>query len=347
MRTNINNSFKIITMKRISYRSLFLMFFVIILLFPSSLTGQYLPQLSQADQSLYYLNPSTSGFQNFTVLTGYKKEWTGFENAPQTLYVGLNVNLTNRKTSIPSFVSNVPGNDVEKTKNFQNGISLFYLNDTYGFVKQDNLLVGYANHYRLTKNYYFSIGLAAGFFHLGFNDNITVNDQSDPYYINFINHEPSLTTFDADFGLSFYSDKIFFGYAIHHLVGSRIKFNSNSSFDNYLDLTHQFYFAAKANITDDIELSPFGNVRLINPYLSTIELGLKTKFKNMLSVGLAFRNNGAFVGSFNVKVSRIIIGYSYDYGISQMSKVNFSSHEFTVGYQIFDNSSMPKRFDWQ
>lgn len=313
----------------------------------SDALAQMLPNFSQYQQSMYYFNPSTAGFENMSVLTSFRKEWSGFDNAPQTLFVGFNLNLNGLEADdiVPSW-GHLPDKGTKKSETYKNGLSAFYIKDTYGFVKQDNFMINYSRHYRITTNYYVSLGIGAGLFHLGFNNNVSVHDVTDPFYNQFVGNVPTLTTFDANAGLSLYSEKFYFTYFASHIVGSKIKFKNDSPFDEYLDLSHQISAALKLSLTPDILLIPNISFKAINPYSNYFELGIRAKYKKNIYTGIAYRNNKALILSLGYKYNRFVVGYSYDYNTARTSRVNNLSHEFVLGYQIRDKATMPKRFDW-
>jgi len=308
--------------------------------------AQMLPYFSQDQTNFYYLNPATAGFENMSVLTSYRQEWSGFDDAPKTKFVGFNFNANGMKSSVP-FYGNLPEEKTAESYNgLRNGLSAYFIDDRYGFVKQSNFIINYARHFQLSKNYYFSFGLGMGAFHLGFDDNVTVLDLSDPFYMQFMETTPSMTTMDANAGASMYSENIFLSYYAGHLLGSNLKFNNNSPFDEYLDLSHNLTAAIKIGFSKDLLLVPTIKARIISPYLNLIETGVRGKYKKSLSAGLSYRTNHALVFSLGYQYKGFEFGYSYDYNTARTIRLNNSGHEFWLGYQIRSKSIMPRRFDW-
>lgn len=308
--------------------------------------AQMMPYFSQNQTNFYYLNPATAGFENMSVLTSYRQEWSGFDDAPRTKFIGFNFNVNGIKSSVP-FFGNLHDEETNKPYiGLKNGLSACFIDDRYGFVKQNNFIINYARHFQLSKNFYFSLGLGMGAFHLGFDDNVTVLDLSDPFYMQFMETTPTVTTMDANAGASIYSENIFLSYYAGHLLGSKLKFSNNSPFDEYLDLSHNLITAIKVGFSKDLLLVPTIKARIISPYLNLIEIGVLAKYKKSLSAGLSYRTNHALVFSLGYQYKGFEFGYSYDYNTARTIRLNNSGHEFCLGYQIRSKSVMPRRFDW-
>ena len=58
-----------------------------IIIFSESIYSQTIGQFTLWNQNHYIVNPAAAGNQNyFDAAMGYRKQWSGIENAPQTIY---------------------------------------------------------------------------------------------------------------------------------------------------------------------------------------------------------------------------------------------------------------------
>lgn len=312
----------------------------------SEVFAQQLPQFSQYYHAPQIYNPSTAGFENMTIKAGYRQEWNGFEGAPKTYFIGINGNLSSLEKNKIGLRTGL-SEDNKSINTYRHGISAFLMSDNYGFVKQNNIMLAFAQHYKLSQTMFFSLGMSAGVFNLGFDNKVSVTNSNDIVYRDFVNNTPSLSSLDANAGLSIYSDKFYLGYAINHLLGSKIKFSNGTPFDDYLNIAHVFTGAIKFNIQDNLFLSPFLMARTNKPMPTSMDFGLKAVYKDLLSTSISYRNNQSIIGAFGIVLNKkFVFGYSYDYSFAKSASFTSWSHEIFIAYKFYDDSSMPKRFKW-
>ena len=112
-----------------------------------SLVGQQQTSYTQYTLNRFALNPALAGVKPCSETTfGNRRQWVGFENAPNVAFSSFNTRL-HHEDKYP--------------KNFH-GVGAQVMVDRYGFSTDTYVKLAYAYHMKLWVNYHLSIGIFAG-----------------------------------------------------------------------------------------------------------------------------------------------------------------------------------------
>lgn len=291
------------------------------------------PAFTQFYANRLYLNPAFAGTANCPrVSLNYRNQWPGIDNSFVTYSASYDQNIDAIK----------------------GGLGVLIMNDQAG---EDVLNTTYANlmySYQLQVNRKFSIraGFQGSYVMKSLNtSNLRFGDMIDPrrgfvYNTREVVPSESKNYFDLSAGLLGFSEKLYFGVAVHHLTEP----NEGMIGESYLPRKYTAHFGAVFPFgirQEDMTWSP--NVLYQQQGESSqINFGLYVT-KGPLVLGTWYRVNNkieddALIALVGFKMDEFNIGYSYDLTTSQLSGKTAGSHEISLSY-VFPCRPKKVRFE--
>jgi type IX secretion system PorP/SprF family membrane protein len=277
--------------------------------------------LTQQWLSRINLNPAATGnSQYLDVYVLMRRQWVGFENAPETQMLNIH-NYFHR---------------------IQSGLGLTATHDKLG-VGLDNInaKLAYAFHVNFGEKWLLSLGLSGGIYQQRF-------DPSKHYVIpgqdnNYLQDRKSFLNPDVDFGIELNSPRFQFGASVTHLLNI-----TPMSFMQKTQILPQYhaYMSYKQPVGEKLELvlGTRGTNFDSAPFVDLHLLGIIMK---RFWLGAAYRVQGvdhliepsAVVGMIGAQIAFLRVGYSYDYSLGKVRNIAQGSHELMVSLKI----TKPKR----
>jgi type IX secretion system PorP/SprF family membrane protein len=315
-------------------------FNILFLVFSSVYLSGQDPQFTQFYANKLYLAPSFAGaIQQDRISLTYRNQWP----------------------SLPgTFVSYCFGYD-HFFSNFNSGVGVLFLRDIAGSGNLGTTNFGVQYSYDIKLNSWWHIRPGVHFLYtqtgLDF-DKLLWNDQISPGGTTSTTQQPPgvETKGDVDFSTSalIYSDKIWAGIAVDHLLSPKTSLYGNDT------------------ITVPLKISVFGGTqvirkgRLLNPIDESLSVAFLFKtqdkraqmdlglywFKSPLMLGLWYRGipvitkekvGDAIAFLAGYKVEDFSIGYSYDFTISRLLSSTGGAHEISLIYEFKTSRTKKKR----
>lgn len=285
---------------------------LILFLFSPFLKGQHYPVISQYMFSGLVTNPAYAGSRDALSVTGiYRKQWVGFDAAPQT----------------QSLFFHSP------TLNSKNNYGLSLVHDRLG-VSQHTMVYGvYAYRIPLEKGRRLAFGLQGGVSMLKDKwTNIVTEQQGDDV---FSADSPTFLVPRFGAGVYYDSERWYMGLSAPFLLDYK-----NSDYRLYTENSHNYRpfllstgFLIRLN--PDLLLKP----SLLAKYLPNsplqADINLNLIIKDAFWIGASYRSRDAIVGLLEYQVNRQLrFGYAYDYSITDLRRFNSGSHEIMVRYEF-------------
>ncbi len=273
------------------------------------------PGFSQFYANPLYLNPAFAGTAKCPrILMNYRNQWPGIDN---------------------SFITTSASYD-QHFDAINGGLGLLILNDRTGegVLNTTNVCLMYS--YQLEVNRRFSIKFGAQGTYMQRSvdtDNLRFGDMIDPRrgFVNLTN-EPiiseSTSYFDASAGILGFSEKFYFGLAVHHLTEPEESFLGRPSplprkYTAHIGAVLPFGIRAEdMSWSPNILFQQQGNFQHIN-------LGVYAN-KGPLVLGLWHRIGDSFIGLVGIETDQFKFGYSYDITTSTLSNKAAGSHEISM-----------------
>jgi len=319
---------------------------LISLLVASAGFSQQLPQYSQYMHNLYVVNPASAGMNDYLdVNLSFRQQWTGIDDAPRTYYLSATGALgkrdkpTTRSLSIPisrpDLYRSAPiGSGKRKLKHALGGIAMV---DEYGAYQRTIVNIGYALHIPIGKKYYASIGASLGWAGLQFdNSGISLEDNADAIYHNFIGTGDRANMFDLNLGVMIYSDDLFLGYGLYQIMQNPVNFGGPETNAQLSD--HHYIMAGyRIGVSDRVGITPSAMVKNQGPAPVSFDVNLKFDLDRKYWLGVSYRHEDAVVAMLGLTIADLIkVGYSYDYTLSELNNFSNGSHEIVLGLMLFN-----------
>ena len=308
-------------------------FTILILVTALQATGQQKPYYSQYILNNYILNPALTGIENYTdVKLSYRKQWTGIDGAPVTMYLSAHMPIGKKdyRTTATSF--EVPGENPRGKSYWEDytapephhGVGLIVMNDKTGYISKFSAYATYAYHKGLTPK----TTLAAGFL-AGFSD------------VSLDRSKIQLKSFTPEFGagLWLYSASYFAGLSVLNIIPNKAKFAANDPFASYYAPQMIASAGYRFFLSDDVSALPSVMLQFIQPFPVQVHTNVKVQYQDKLWVGAGYRFSdqlGGFVAMAGVNVSNTFnIGYAYDAATtSRLRNYAQNTHEIILGFLI-------------
>ena len=265
-----------------------------------------------------YYNPSAIGNTDYIHITlGSRAQWVGIKHAPLS-FVGL--------ADMPFKFLN---------KRFAAGVSI---NQTsMGLYSGLNASAQLAYKHRLFG------GTLSGGFQVGL-----VNEKFKGSEIIEIGGEEaddaipktdvSGNALDLGVGLHYQHKYWWAGFSATHLTEPSVEMKAEGNEEDLyiFEAGRTYYFMAGGNIPIKntlFELQPSVFVKT-DFNLFQAEATMRVRYNKFITGGVAYRHNDAVSLVAGVEIKNFVVGYSYDYPISDISKATSGSHEVFVNYNV-------------
>jgi len=302
--------------------------------------AQQRPQYTQYVLNNFLLNPALSGIENYTdVKLGYRQQWKGLPDAPQTSFVTANFALGDAYLWQNPLSFEEAGND-PRNQNYQqnytaspahHGVGFSAVIDKAAQLRTAAFNVSYAYHLPLNGTLNLSAGLAVGVTKIGIDVNaLLLENPNDPALKNASEsvYKPDLTV-----GLWLYGARFFSGLSIQQLLPQKLAFTDDANYNLGKQVPHLFLTSGyKIGVAEDFSFIPSVMVKLVNHVPISVDVNAKLNFKDKLWLGAGYRANDSINMMAGININhQFNLTYSYDFTTSQLNQVSSGSHEIVLG----------------
>jgi type IX secretion system PorP/SprF family membrane protein len=317
-----------------------------LLLLSIQVFAQQKPQYTQYIFNQYLLNPALSGIENYIDFKGgYRKQWAGIADAPQTTFVSANWALGNQQlwsNALTSFPEQT-GNPMDRNymQNYMSspshhGMGVTAVLDKTGPLKRIDANITYAYHIQLSNNFNLSAGVAAGVSSISLDVNaLTFDTQYDPALSRALVNQIKP---DLSLGLWLYGARVFAGISAQQILQQKLSFSADNRYSQGKEVPHFFVTAGyKFFVDTEIAVIPSVMVKYVQPAPTSIDLNIKVAFKDKIWLGGSYRKNDSFSALAGFNVGKMVnLTYAYDFTTSELNQVSNGSHEIVLGI-LFNN----------
>lgn len=318
-------------------RKLILLIILSILFFQENF-AQQVPVFSQYILNEFLVNPAVAGIDGMTSInTTGRKQWLGLKNTPETYALTYSTRILKSPFSVRN-------RRYRRGSKGRVGLGGAFVSDWNGAINRTSLQFTYAYHIFI-QNYQLSFGLSASATQFRIDqDLITLRDPNNDPITNALGKSTYIP--DAGAGISFSTHEGIIGISVVNLFQSPIKFGNQEIKSQDLDHIRQYnlyglYKFKFRNRRWDFEPSVLirGNEKL----RFTADITGRLIYLKEYWAGLSFRTTGDFILLLGMKINRFYVGYSFDYGLNELSKVSYGSHEVVLAIKLGDSI---RRYRW-
>lgn len=270
-----------------------------------------------------YINPAFAGSAGYARVAGtYRNQWPNISGS----YITTSI-------SADRYVKCIRG-----------GIGISYFNDEHGMrtLTKNSLSVIYSAHIPIFKNKCIISPALEGSYGRNYLDWSKLTFGSPQYgFVYGGNHKEIITYPDFSSGVLIYSQKLFGGFAVHHINEPEEAFlNTNSR----LPRKYTAHAGANLNIGDS------ARAFIVSP---SVIYSQQQDFKNLIlscaiqrgviAGAIAYENGDKIITSIGFRYNIFRMAYSYDITISKLGVVTAGSHEIMLSF-LFNKKAKPERF---
>jgi type IX secretion system PorP/SprF family membrane protein len=300
-------------------------YLITIMLFASVLGLQAQNRKQIAHFSLFqpYFNPAMTGFEGSQLKTFYRDQFTGFTDAPQTMFLSGELNTADLGRTAGTGLG----------ANGAVGFSL--LRDTFGPFKETHFNLGYGSVVRLSETLRLRAGAALTYQVSRLDaSRITMDELQDPEYQNLFGTDNNQThKLDVNAGLTLTGQDFYLGYAIQDLAKGNM-LAGDHYYDHTFPLHHVVQGGYRKGLTEQFGLVVNGIYRYDSKLQETVEGQLKGVWKNAFWAGFGYRHHLAMSFSAGLQVSRFRLGYGREMATSKAEGINAGTNELMITYQL-------------
>ena len=161
---------------------------------------------------------------------------------------------------------------------------------------------------------------------MGYNPATVTTADPDPAAMS----QGSFLAPDASFGAWFNSENYYIGLSLQNLFPSKwdnIGINSRNRFHAALNAGYRM------PVSESVTFLPVINVKIPPKGPFAVDLNLHLDFKNVLGIGVGYRNTDALIAFLSVKIKdQFAVSYSFDYTVSEIQLGSQNTHEVSLRF---------------
>lgn len=294
--------------------------------------GQSRTDISQFSLFQQYYNPSLTGNYGSAVKSFYRNQWTGFEDAPKTIFVSGEMSFADLKGR------GVSENRRRAGSNFNPGnsgaLGLSVLNKSFGPYGETQVFLSYGSAIRLTESLNLRWGTALTY-KLNSLDGTKLNVAGDdPKYQHLLGQNNRKSKVDLNLGIALTASDFYVAYAMQDVSKDGF-FSTGDAFleDNY-SRKHVVQAGYRTNLSDQVGIVVNSMLILDELQEKTIEGQVKGVYRNMFWAGAGYRNDLAYNLTAGIKLKQLLIGYAYEMPTGDASDMPNNTNEIVLSYQL-------------
>jgi type IX secretion system PorP/SprF family membrane protein len=276
------------------------------------ISAQQDPLYVQYIDNLLVVNPGFAGSKaDGKMLLVSRNQWVSVEGAPKTYSLSYSTPM--------------------KNKNIGLGFSM--MNDQIGPQQQTGVYFDYSYFLKVSEKYRMGLGLKGGvsFYRSALTELDPINPDpifSKDIYKNFL---PNLGV-----GLYMFSDNTYFGISIPKLIENKITRDDYETGYVQKEKIHFYYvMGGQFKLAEDFDMKTSSMMRIAKGAPLSVDITALAGFKELVWVGAMVRFTAAygFIAQFQVS-KKMVIGYSYELPVQQISNFSNGTHEIMFGYNF-------------
>ncbi len=329
-----------------------IIFFIVLLIVPALTKAQDRFVLSQYFQNAPALNPAFTGIDDFlNIQLTYRDQWSGFNDAPKTNFIGVFTNIRKQppdlikqyslRISDPSLYDSLANHVLTTNERIKHGIGGYIVMDKQGPYNQIGGYLNYAIHIPLNRKTYLSAGIATGVFNnrLDLSKIDLRNPDDDQTYQSLLAQGGKNTSVNLNAGFSIYNRHYYIGYSAANVLNISI---SSDEIFNETELNHIVMGGINFPLGKSVEFMPSGRYNFVNQNNKYWDANVKIRVKQKAWAGLSYRSTKYIVFMGGVYINNLFnLSYAYDLKSSGQNTIDNGTHEIILGLMLYKKDYKP------
>ncbi|MFC6998484.1 PorP/SprF family type IX secretion system membrane protein [Rufibacter roseus] len=282
-----------------------------------------------------FYNPALTGYGGSSLKMLYRDQWTGFENAPRTLFAS--AEMGSKELSSWAKGEEV---GVETTRN---SWGLFAMHDEFGPFADSRVGINYGSRARLSEGITLRVGGAATYSLQRLRSQTLILDNpNDPEMTGYLGQDGRSSRFDLALGIALTGEDFYLGYGVRDATGGY-----EASGDGFLEdanvARHSVQAGVRRGFSESIGVVLNGVYHYDRNDKGLAEGQAKLVFRDMVWLGAGYRQSLAYSFTGGLQLSRFRVGYSYEKATEDAQYMSRPSNEFSLSYSLFNKSAESTR----
>jgi type IX secretion system PorP/SprF family membrane protein len=304
----------------------------------------------------FMINPAVAGADGMTTLniTG-RKEWLGFAAdvpTPETYSASFQTRFLKKSTAVKTGIF---GKRLSKASTGRVGFGIGVISDYNGAMQRTGLNATYAYHIFLHEAQ-LSFGLTASIAQMKIRSKYLNFKDNDEPLLNMANNSYWIPDFGA--GINYLQRNFHIGFSVSQLLESQFVLGSSGINTGDPDIHYKRNYNLMSSYKHVIsagsgwEYEPSILVKMYDPVqfkpafsgpMLQADMMLRLIYQKGLWCGLAYRTSKEYVVLLGIKVQKLYVSYSFDYGTNSISSLSYGSHEISISLKLGDSA---RRLPW-
>lgn len=280
-----------------------------------------------------YFNPAFTGQDGSIIRSLYRNQWTGFEDAPRTLFLSGEIDLANLEAWHHGHLSRDPRENANVLA-ATNAVGVSLLHDTFGPYQESQVLLSYSSRIRLSRKLSLRAGAAANYNFTRLDaQKLTIDNETDPEYQDLLQNNNQLHRFDINVGISLVGDNFYVGYGLADATKGKL-FAGDSYLNNAINRQHNVQAGYRIAVSESFGVVANSILRYGTKQEESLEGQLKGVFMNTFWAGMGYRQNSAYTFTAGARINQVKFAYLYEAATSNARSLGRSSNEITLTYNL-------------
>lgn len=303
-------------------------------------------ELANFTQFQQNYNPSLTGYNGSVLKTLYRNQWTGFEDAPKTIFASAELDLS-RLTKRDGFrVDNREQREYESFINAKHALGLSVLHDKFGPTSQTELNFSYGAGIKLSDQVNLRWGTALTFSSNRLDGNsLTVDQENDPKYKDVLGRNNGISKIDLNIGLALTSSKFYLGYSVQDITEGKFIISGDDFLKDMYVRRHIIQGGYRTGVSEQLGVVVNSIYQFDELHEDLLEGQVKVVYNNTLWIGTGYRNDLAYNIGAGFRLNQLSIAYAYETPVQEAQAIRKATNEISISYNLF--SSKKQRQDKQ
>ncbi|MCC9135897.1 PorP/SprF family type IX secretion system membrane protein [Pontibacter silvestris] len=304
----------------------------------SALGAQAQSRKHIANFSLFqqYYNPALTGYEGSMVKTFYRNQWSGFEDAPKTVFASGELDLADLSAwKNDGQLKTREEGSYDRQAGARHAFGLAVLHDEFGPFTESQIQLGYGSRVRLSETVSLRWGSALAYSTQLLDGNrLTVDEKNDPQYLGTLGNSSRFSKLDLNLGLMLTADKFYFGYAVQDIMKGGLVTSGDDFMKDTYTRKHIVQAGYRTVVSEQVGLVVNGICQYDNKLGETVEGQVKAVYQNMFWVGGGYRKDLAYTVNAGLRLNQLKVGYVYEMPTGDAGSINQNTNEIMLTYNL-------------
>jgi type IX secretion system PorP/SprF family membrane protein len=315
-------------MNRLFLTAIFFLTFV-------GLQAQNRKHISNFSAYQHFYNPSLTGNEGSLFQTYYRNQWTGFEDAPKTLFFSGELDLADLNKASDRTRHYQYRDSRSSYMGAKHAFGLVALQERFGPTRETQLGLNYGTGVRLTESLSLRFGTALTFNNFRLDGNsLVVDNNGDPRYQHVLGDQNSMSKFDLNLGFALVSANYYLGYAMQDITKGHFMRSGDNFMKDVYTRKHIAQAGIRAAVADRFGLILNGLYQYDEQLKGTVEGQVKLVYDELLWAGGGYRNDQAFHVAAGLHYRQFRFTYAYENPVKEARSISRTTNEIGLAYTL-------------